>query len=520
MARLRQQHPQNYNSSSNINSDIESIVRYLNAAELGNNTVAELLKKLFDENGNFDGPIEFRRDTVSGIQYRIGEYTRDDQGWVTLIALEEIRGNSGAQVGIIGAPIFNNRLDVAAINGQTSVDYAFGIEDNVLVYKNGLLLVEGPTRDYQKDALGGTSGTGVITFNAPLTGTDRLVIFAIRDTAVTGYRRVDFTTTGVQSVFPFAQDAGTQIQVYKNGILQREGGTFDYVRSIPTNSITMVSPVALGNTVTIFTVENTSDQAVAGLMLESDYTDLTNGQILLSKVGIPDNGIPQSKVANLVAALSDKAQLYIGATTPLAPTTGLFWLDISQAPAKLKIYDGTQFLLTSPESSLPTFTAANANQIVKVNGTGTGFTYGTVDLSGVVPNTARGAANGVATLDSQGRLPTSQLPIVLSSISLHETVAGAVTNATRVIQRIYKQKLRIDAIALRCSSGTASIRVNVNGVDLGSTFTVSATPNEVALGTVIEVDATAASRSIGYTISAAASLADLEVTLACSLIAG
>ena len=49
MARIRQQYPQNYGASGNINTEFESVIRYLNAAEFGNNTVGELFGKIFDE---------------------------------------------------------------------------------------------------------------------------------------------------------------------------------------------------------------------------------------------------------------------------------------------------------------------------------------------------------------------------------------------------------------------------------------------------------------------------------------
>ena len=87
MPRLRQQFPQNYGSSTNINTEFENLIRYMNAAELGNNTLGELLNKIFDENGQFDGPIEFRKDSQSGIEYRIGEYADPEQGWQSLLAL-------------------------------------------------------------------------------------------------------------------------------------------------------------------------------------------------------------------------------------------------------------------------------------------------------------------------------------------------------------------------------------------------------------------------------------------------
>ena len=48
MARLRQQHPQNYVSSGNIHTDFENIIRYINAAEFGDKTIGELLAVLFN----------------------------------------------------------------------------------------------------------------------------------------------------------------------------------------------------------------------------------------------------------------------------------------------------------------------------------------------------------------------------------------------------------------------------------------------------------------------------------------
>ena len=48
MARLRQQHPQDYGSSGKIHTDFENIIRYINAAELGNKTVGELLTQVKD----------------------------------------------------------------------------------------------------------------------------------------------------------------------------------------------------------------------------------------------------------------------------------------------------------------------------------------------------------------------------------------------------------------------------------------------------------------------------------------
>ena len=51
MARLRQQHPQNYVNSGNIHTDFENLIRYINSAELGNKTIGELFGILFNEEG-------------------------------------------------------------------------------------------------------------------------------------------------------------------------------------------------------------------------------------------------------------------------------------------------------------------------------------------------------------------------------------------------------------------------------------------------------------------------------------
>ena len=92
MARLKVLYPGNHTSSGNIGADVENIVRYLNSAELGDSTLAELMKKLFDGEGNFDAPVQLRNDTTLGLQYRVGAYTEAEQGWKQLATAGQIRG--------------------------------------------------------------------------------------------------------------------------------------------------------------------------------------------------------------------------------------------------------------------------------------------------------------------------------------------------------------------------------------------------------------------------------------------
>tara|TARA_R110001592_G_scaffold103420_1_gene291407 strand:- start:356 stop:1915 length:1560 start_codon:yes stop_codon:yes gene_type:complete len=518
MARIRQQYPQNYGSSGNINTEFENLVRYINSAELGNNTVGELLSKLFDANGVFDGPIELRKDSSAGIQYRVGEYADTITGWISLATLAELRGEAGKDFGTIGAPILHTRVDFTSTSSQTVYDYAHDATDELLVYKAGVLQREGASFDYQKSATAGTASAGAVTFNAGNSTGTVIGIFKIRASAITGYTRTDTVTTGNQAVFAFVHTEETKLQVYKNGILQRDGGSFDYTSSFTGNTITFNSAVSSGNTITILTVENTSIQAVTGMMFEEKFVDSGSGLIKFDKISIADNAITQAKVANLVSNLSAKAKLTVSSSTPSGSTSGDLWHDTSVTPNQLKFYDGSQWLRTSPDSSLPTFTTSNSGNFVKVNGTGTALEYGTIDLSSVVAITQKGAANGVASLDSSGRLPSSQLPVVLSSDSLYTSVATPGNQGYKV-KRIYRQKIRIDGISVQTASGTCSVQVSFDGTGFGSTVSASSVKNDGVLGTPLEIDATTVSHEIGFIVTSNSSASALEVTLAVSIIA-
>ena len=112
MARLRQQHPQNYVNSGNIHTDFENVIRYLNTAELGDKTLSELMATLFNEEGVFDGPVQMRLDATAGIQYRVGQYSGAETGWITIADVEQFRGTAGASVGNVEGPFFFGRKDM------------------------------------------------------------------------------------------------------------------------------------------------------------------------------------------------------------------------------------------------------------------------------------------------------------------------------------------------------------------------------------------------------------------------
>ena len=609
MARLRQQHPQNYVNSGNIHTDFENLVRYINAAELGNKTVGELFGILFDEEGVFRGPIQLRVDSQNGLQYRVGQYNSAEEGWLNLVDIGDLRGPSGSNAGTIEGPFFFNRNDrlvtagvgdftistggtlydagspptvtfsapdddilgsrptatatvtdgaVTAItvtdpgsgyitaptvtisapeNAQGTraeatvaladlaadanvISYTFDPStDDVVVYRNGLLLSSTNPVEYVADSQAGT-----ITISEPSPGVqleDKITIYSIRSQSVTNFRRDDILASASPTV-PFVHTAEERILVWRNGILQEEGGSADYLANPDGNTVTFNSTLNEGDKVTIMTVENQALKTVAGLMFEDEYTD-DQGFIRYNKLSVNDDEIPQTKVFQLSNSLSGKANLISSNTAPTAPQTGDLWLDVSQVPAVLKFYDGTQWLETSPESSLPTFIQSNANQYVRVNGTGTALEYGDIDTSALVPKTFMGAANGVATLDTAGQMPVSQLPETFSTVTLPfysvwEDNSAAVSNKTYFVSRLWKQTIRIDGLAFKTSSGSCTIQLSVDGVTVGQTYTANSTQQDLSLTTVIEIDATTQGKRLEIVVTNNSTAQNLEVGIAAATV--
>lgn len=610
MARLRQQHPQNYVNSGNIHTDFENVIRYLNSAELGDKTVSELLRVIFDEEGVFNGPIQMRVDTNEGLQYRVGQYADDSEGWYSLVDIGSLRGPAGQSVGNVEGPFFFNRKDtiigstVTAVNvtaagtGYTSaglsitlgtpddpdgvqatatatlggangdeitaitivnagsgyaaaptvtitggngsgatatatvgspnavVPYTFDPStDEIVVYRNGILLYDSiaSSAQYVKNSVAGTVTLQNLTPAIALG--DKVSIYSIRSQAVTNYRRADELIAQTQQSVAFIHSTDEKLLVFRNGVLQQEGGSADYLASSSVGTITFLdtsNPLTSGEIVTIITVENQSIKTVAGLMFEDEYTD-TSGFIRYNKLSIQNNEIPQNKVSNLSTSLAGKANLVSQQSTPSAPVTGDLWLDTNLSPAILKFYDGTQWLETSPESSLPTFVQTNANEYVRVNGTGTGLEYGDIDFSALVPKTYMGAANGVATLDTGGKMPVNQLPETFSTqsipfFSVWEDSAAAIGNKTYFVTRLWKQTIRIDGIAYKLNSGSCTLQLSVDGTPVGNTYSVTTALQNDNLATVIEIDATVASKRLELVVTNNSSGQTLEVSIAAATV--
>lgn len=507
MARLRQLNPGNYRSSGNISDEIEHIVRYVNAAELGDKTIGELLAILFDEDGEFAGPIELRLDATGGLQYRIGTYDSDTEGWITLATIDQLTGPAGSAVGTIEGSIFFNRQDSTPANTATTIDYTFTDDDDLFVYKNGALLV--PTDDYTK----ASGEPGTITLGVAANGTDVFSVITVRASSVSNYRRSDLTSTGGQAVFAFVHTDDETLMVFRNGVLQVPGGGNDYTSSASSDTITFTSGLLNGDVVTILTVENLALQAVTGIMLQENYCD-EDGLVLYARMNIADGDIPQAKVNGLTALLTNRGRTYVSASSPVSPTAGDVWIDTSASPNVAKFYDGSQWLRYAPDSTLPDLAPAKAGKLVMVNGTGTAYEVDDYDDTHLVPKTYMGAASGVASLDSGGKLPTTQLPDIYSVGSFFYLYSGAIANTSKQITRIFKQKVRLDGMALKTSAGTCDVEIEVDGVVVGSAYGASAAELNQTLGTAIEVDGTTNSKTIGFKVTNNAGGNDLEVAIA------
>jgi len=564
MSRLRQLRAYEYGSSTAIQTEFESIVRYLQSAEVAGQTLSETISKLTDDDGNLQSNVQFRNNASDGIQYRVGEYTNAEEGWTTLVSTADIRGPAGTVIGEIGAPIFNSRVDYTAVTqasdpvdnteivvGTDTFNYSHLESDELLVYRNGFLLQEGG--DYTIDH-NGNGGTGTVTLTTahltpgsgigPITTIDNFTIYKVRSTAITNFRRLDATNdTGADLGFvSFDLSDSTQILVYVGGVLYREPD--DYSRDPINDRVVFTANQHIGTGVnySIITVENADVQTVTGIMMESAYTDPTTGLIQYNKLDIDDGVITQSKVQNLTTDLAARAKLF---TTPpsaaelaSADMSDIFYKRVINDATEIIYYDGTNSIVLNPSTSLPTASSSDANKFVTVDQSG-GYTLDTVDFSGLIDDDQKGSSNGVANLDEAGKIVFARYDFSGNNNILNGFKGGPhieflldpqsgdnsapISDGIYRVERFYGQNFKIVGMELRCASGSCNVRLRKAGAPVGSFYEVDITTNlgvtQVDFGAgFLGMDARASSVLLDVIVDQATNCTALEVIFATELV--
>lgn len=507
MGRLRQYYANRYRSSEAVNSEFENVIRYINSAELGNLTLKELLEQLFDANGQIDIGVQFRFDATTGIEARFG----DGEEWELIVSADELRGAPGLTLSSVESPIMFNRQDYVATAGQSVFSYVFpeGAVD-VLVFVNGLLQAEaGYTLD---------TALNTMTLATPANLSDKVTIYSMRDNAAASYRRQDFIATENQSVFPFPHGEEEEIVVYRNGVLQREGASYDFISSSDTGTITMIAAQPNNTLITVLVVDNVALRSVVGLMLEERYC--TNGFIRYDRVAIADNQIPQTKVNGLATGLASKATIYVSPTTPTGTiVAGSLWINTGTAVPSLLFYDGNQWLDSSPNGLIPLPQATDVLKFLRLNSTATALEFADVDLSGLVAVDEVGNPSGVAPLDGNAKVPNANLPDGALRVPLQYAVSGSVTNGTILLGALYGNVYSFDKLVALTGAGTLTLQLVIGGSNVGPAVAISqaatATP---AAWTAALSDASVTARSVAIVVSGATGASDLKLMIPAKIV--
>lgn len=496
MSRLRQYFANRYGSSEATNAEFENIIRYLNSAELGNLTLGELMQKIFDAEGEVNLGISFRFDAATGIEFKLDESSDD---WTLLVPAVELRGAPGINVGTIEAPLLSSRVEIVATASQTAFPYVITADAaTVMVWTNGVLEAES---NYTYNRV-----TGVLTFGAGKTAGAVITIASIRTSPSSAYRRADLTAASAQVTFPFPHSATEELIVFRNGVFQRPGGGFDYIASPSAGVITMTSAQTLGAVITIVCITNSLIRDVAGLMLEDRYA--TGGLIRLDRVAIGDDAIAQAKIAGLVAALAARARVSVGPTPPTGAVLGEFWINTGTSVPSLLFWDGVRWLSASPNGLIPLPTGPDALRYLRLNATATALEYAPLDFSGLVQSSTIGLANGIAPLNPAAKIARTNLPSYAYNCPIIGRIAGAIANATFQVGIIANAKHTFRGLSARVASGSVTLQLQVNGVNVGSTLAVTTTASRLAITEIVE-DATATPRTVALVATGGATPVDL-----------
>lgn len=469
MARIRQLYPSRYSSTEATSAEFENIIRYLRSGEIGNRTIAELLRQLFNSEGNLDVGLEIRFDADEGLQYRLGG---DDQEWLTIVEPEVLRGEAGEYVGEIGDALMFNRADYQGDGTTTVFNYSFSeSEADTLVYRNGLL--QSPN-GYVLDEINNT-----ITIYPALSDSESITVFQIRKTELNGYTRTEITAAQNQYIVPFKFNAEDEIFVYRNGILYKEGESDDYILNASTSTITFITPMASGDVVTIIRLQGGGLRAVGGLLMEDNYC--RNGKILYDKVLIEEQEISPDKVQGLEELMLRSKQVFVQDVEPVETDeveiiSGDLWIKTGQPISVLYFYDGLRWVSTAPDGSVPAINKGDELRYLRVNSAGSALEFAAVDLSSCVKKDDIGNPLGIASLDENGQISSDLIKDYYGYSPLNYRNEGTIVkDAVLTLGYIANIQAYLDRMTISLDAGTATVQLSVGDSAVGATTDISTT---------------------------------------------
>jgi len=187
------------------------------------------------------------------------------------------------------------------------------------------------------------------------------------------------------------------------------------------------------------------------------------------------------------AFTSGDITLAAGANMAITQTAGT----ITLASTDTTYTAGNGLTLSGTSFSLPVTTSGTGNVVTGVTQTANGITVylgsmpTTADLANYIPIAQKGAANGVATLDSSGQIPSSQLPSYVDDVVEAATLAAlnALPAAQKVTGKIY---VALDTNKTYRWSGTTFVYITSGAVESvnGQQGVVVLTKSDVGLANV------------------------------------
>lgn len=463
MARIRQLYPSRYSSTENTSAEFENIIRYLRSGEIGNRTLSELLRQIFNSEGNLDVGLEIRFDSKYGLEYRIGG---DDQEWLQIIEPEELRGEPGEYVGEIGDALMFNRADYEGDGTTTVFNYAFSeSKAETIVYRNGLL--QSPNT-YVLDEINGT-----ITVYPAIGATENLTVFQIRKSELNGFSRTEIVASQNQYIIPFKFNTEDEIFVYRNGILYKEGENDDYILNAGTSTITFLTPLTSGDLVTILRLQGGGLRAVGGLLMADEYC--YNGKILYDKLLIDDDDISPEKVKGLKGLMQKSKQVFVQNEEPVETddtelNSGDLWVKTGLPISVLYFYDGLRWISTAPDGSIPSISKGDELRYLRVNSAGSALEFAAIDLSSCVKKDDIGNPNGVAPLDENGQIADELLKQHYSYVPIQHRTEGTIAkDAVITLGYVANVQAYLDKMTLSLDVGTATVQLYVGDTAVGAT---------------------------------------------------